>query len=240
MGVGELHTILEMAEAVPGRRFFHTRASSCAGWADGIPGAGLYFLDDVNPDVDGHIMDPVPCRAPYLKGWTYKEPAPEAEAIGVCDYVRALELTRQGYAVEVRDTEPRLSEWVPVKNLVGTDCLFWVDGTVIPIDAHMRFRVRPADTPKPETEDVPIEEFRRLARQARWSGERQELVFTARIVCYLYPNDVGELEEFGADRAWRGHHRDFPHRPALCMKRLDGNWTGDWTQPTKVRLEKPQ
>ncbi len=98
---------------------------------------------------------------------------------------------------------------------------------------------------KPETEDVPIKEFLEMEWACLADYHASELSLHAwrnlkrRIKCYLYPKDGEGYDELNAPVMWYGRSvNPDGSRIYLGNKPTGGEWDGDWTQATHVRLNK--
>ena len=158
------------------------------------------------------------------------EPEPEA-----LDYTHAAAASHRREIVEVRDTEPSPGPWARVQHEDGGVRLYWDDGAVVPLDAHMEFRIRPKHepAPEPETEDVPIRDFILARRSARAGSRREEADFELRIKCYLYPDNTGGFEEVCTPLAYK---ITAPGK-GFCIRAAAG-YIGNWAQATHVQMLK--
>ena len=189
------------------------------------PGSG-----DAKCDVHGELVhEPngfrVAIRQSTLTGWSIKTPAPEPEEFShdwavkqLHNRVRVEGSQSDGYQ-EVVLSPPGDLAWAKVCE---------------PIFKSIERRYRLWIAAEPETEDVPIEEFRLYRRQARGHGATAEGQFKASIKCYLYPQAMGGFTECCAPLMWRDACQG-AYFPSAWPPR-----TGDWVQATHVRLLKKE
>lgn len=174
---------------------------------------------------------PVTVAVPDLGGWTVKVPVPESPIEG-----------SRAWAIKMLQDGAGVPRWCgDSEREVGLSDdrtkLAWPPGTTplsrSAIENECYDDAWHIKTPAPQTEDMPIEAFRRRARAIRSGSIFAELQFEASIQCYLYADGKGGFEEFCAERAFKDpegwlHAGWAPH----------GGNNGDWRQPTHVRLLK--